>query len=1296
MHWVKRIYVEKRDRQMDTVLLRELRQYLGIERADGLRTLLRYDVEGDETQLDPAFDTLIKTIFSEPPVDLIYKDDFPHSEKDFIFAVKYLPGQYDQRADSAVFCAKMAFGGSDTEIAVETANVYVVSGELTDSDKDKLRRYFINPVDQTEAGGALPQRLNATQPEASDVSTLTGFRQLSDEGLSEILNSLELAMNRRDLELIRDRFKDEGRDPTETEIKVLDTYWSDHCRHVTFHTELTDVSFEDGPYKDAFVKAYDLYQAERRNVYGPEAADRPVTLMDVALMGMKSMKRQGLLKDLDESEEVNAAGIITRARSGNNEDDWLILFKNETHNHPTEIEPYGGAATCLGGAIRDPLSGRGYVYQAMRVTGAADPREAVEDTLPGKLPQRKLTQTAAQGFSAYGNQVGLATGLVSEIYHPGYKAKRMELGAVVGAVKKKNLVRQSPEKGDLVILVGGRTGRDGIGGATGSSKAHTDESILRCGAQVQKGNPPTERALQRLFRNPAAARLIKRCNDFGAGGVAVAVGELADGLDINLDNILLKYTGLNGTELALSESQERMAVVTAAKDADTFIEAAWAENLEATVIAEVTDASRLRMTWRGRVVADLPRDLLNSGGAKRRQQVLVTSPVNGFPKAEVGNGAKTDLKTRWLSNLSRLNVSCQKGLSERFDSVVGAGTVLMPFGGTRQLTPIQAMAAKLPTDNDTDTCTLMSYGYDPELSSWSPFHGAAAAVVESVAKVVAAGGSLVKTRLSFQEYFGKPGEDPRRMGAPLASLLGGFLAQSKLKTPAIGGKDSMSGSFGDMDVPPTLVSFAIAPESVETVISPELKGTGHVVGMLRCGKNKDGLVDFSKFIGNVRAVERYIREKRIVAAYAVGTGGAAAAVSVMAFGNGIGLNLRDDLDIDWFSQDYGGFVVELPMDIKTAESVFRDVDFVVLGETVNNEAITAGNMKITQAEALESWISPLEGVFPTGLLNPEQTTAAPNVETVRFLSRADAATHQEWINRQAKTGAVDKPERRAGQTYSPEQGRPGITVQRYKPKVLITVFPGTNSEYDTRTRFELAGAQTELLIFRNLSKNALAESLNALAYGLSKADIMVIPGGFSAGDEPDGSGKYIAATFRTPVVAAALTEFLNKRGGLILGICNGFQALIKLGLLPYGEIREQDENAPTLTYNAIGRHVSTLARTMATSSLSPWFALCRPGDVFHLPVSHGEGRFVAAQAEFNRLRDNGQIAGQYVDLDGNATMDIRYNPCGSMYAVEALTSPDGRILGKMGHSERIGGGVYKNVPGVFDQKIFEAAVRYFS
>ena len=1082
------------------------------------------------------------------------------------------------------------------------------------------------------------------------VETIDGFVDMDEKALLDYRKSLGLAMSEADIIFCQKYFRDtEKRNPTITEIRVIDTYWSDHCRHTTFATHINDVTFEDGKYKNVVENVYKMYLDEKKSL-GRE--QKPVCLMDIATTGMRALRAQGKLDNFDESEEINACSIVVPVDVDGVEEDWLVMFKNETHNHPTEIEPFGGAATCLGGAIRDPLSGRSYVYQAMRVTGAGDPTVPVADTLQGKLPQRKIVTSAAHGYSSYGNQIGLATGQVAEIYDEGYVAKRMEIGAVIAAAKKENVIRERPDAGDIIILTGGRTGRDGCGGATGSSKEHNEDSILTCGAEVQKGNAPTERKLQRLFRNPEVSKMIRRCNDFGAGGVSVAIGELADGLEINLDLVPKKYEGLDGTELAISESQERMAVVVKADKADSFIKYANEENLEATVVAKVTDDRRLKMFWNGNDIVNISRDFLDTNGAVQNTDIYVEEPANKPEKIE----NKADLKAQWLENLSQLNVACQKGLVERFDSTIGAGTILMPFGGKNQMTPAEVMAAKIPLlKGETTTGTLMSYGYNPTVAKWSPFHSAVYAVVESVAKIVAGGGDYDSVRLTFQEYFERLGEDSHRWGKPFSALLGAYLAQIELGTAAIGGKDSMSGTFKDLDVPPTLVSFAVDPVKMYNVISPEFKNAGNTIVKVSVSYDENDLPVFDELKKNFVKISELVKESKIVSAATIGVGGIAAAVTKMAFGNDIGAVINEE---DLFNYNYGSFVLELACDKAEAEKLFAGYNFAVIGNTTSEKSIVANGVTIDLDEALNIWIKPLEKIFPT-----------------------------KYLEEVKKADIEIKPFNVVEKKFSGK----GIAA----PRVLIPVFPGNNCEYDTKRAFEKAGAVADTLVVTNLKTQWLEESIDKMVDMIHNSQIIMIPGGFSAGDEPEGSGKFIAAVFRNPKVKEAVMDLLKNRDGIMLGICNGFQALIKLGLVPFGEIRDMEENSPTLTFNTIGRHISCLADTKIVSNKSPWLWNSNVGDIHKVAFSHGEGRFMADEAVIKALAENNQIATQYVDPNGNPTFDIRYNPNGSLYAIEGITSPDGRVLGKMGHSERMGNGVFKNVPGEKDQKIFLSGVQYF-
>ena len=1244
---IKRIYVEKKEgcNIEASQLLADIKENLGLTNLTGLRILNRYDVEDIA---DDVFEAASKTIFSEPPVDYIYNETFEMTEDETAFSMEYLPGQYDQRADSAMQCIQIISG--DDKAVVASAKTYVLKGKLSTEDVEKIKHYCINPVDSREASMEKPATLKMDLTIPTTVETIEGFIDMDEKALLDYRKSLGLAMSEADILFCQKYFKDtEKRNPTITEIRVIDTYWSDHCRHTTFATHINDVTFEDGKYKEVVENVYKMYLDEKKSL-GRE--QKPVCLMDIATTGMRALKAQGKLDNFDESEEINACSIVVPVDVDGVEEDWLVMFKNETHNHPTEIEPFGGAATCLGGAIRDPLSGRSYVYQAMRVTGAGDPTVPVADTLQGKLPQRKIVTSAAHGYSSYGNQIGLATGQVAEIYDEGYVAKRMEIGAVIAAAKKENVIRERPDAGDIIILTGGRTGRDGCGGATGSSKEHDEDSILTCGAEVQKGNAPTERKLQRLFRNPEVSKMIRRCNDFGAGGVSVAIGELADGLEINLDLVPKKYEGLDGTELAISESQERMAVVVKADKADSFIKYANEENLEATVVAKVTDDRRLKMFWNGNDIVNISRDFLDTNGAVQNTDIYVEEPANKPEKIE----NKSDLKAQWLENLSQLNVACQKGLVERFDSTIGAGTILMPFGGKNQMTPAEVMAAKIPLlKGETTTGTLMSYGYNPTVAKWSPFHSAVYAVVESVAKIVAGGGDYDSVRLTFQEYFERLGEDSHRWGKPFSALLGAYLAQMELGTAAIGGKDSMSGTFKDLDVPPTLVSFAVDPVKMYNVISPEFKNAGNTIVKVNVSYDENDLPVFDELKKNFTKISELVKEGKIVSAATIGVGGIAAAVTKMAFGNDIGAVINEE---DLFNYNYGSFVLELACDKAEAEKLFAGYNFAVIGNTTSEKNIVANGVTIDLDEALNVWIKPLEKIFPTKYL---EDVKKADIEIKPF-------------------NVVEKK-------FSGK----GIAA----PRVLIPVFPGNNCEYDTKRAFEKAGAVADTLVVTNLKTQWLEESIDKMVDMIHNSQIIMIPGGFSAGDEPEGSGKFIAAVFRNPKVKEAVMDLLKNRDGLMLGICNGFQALIKLGLVPFGEIRDMEENSPTLTFNTIGRHISCLADTKIVSNKSPWLWNSNVGDIHKVAFSHGEGRFMADEAVIKALAENNQIATQYVDPNGNPTFDIRYNPNGSLYAIEGITSPDGRVLGKMGHSERMGDGVFKNVPGEKDQKIFLSGVQYF-
>ncbi len=1254
---VKRIYVEKKkgfDVEAQS-LFGDLKENLGIKGLKGIRTVNRYDISGIS---DEVYEQARETIFSEPPVDLVYDEVLPVDHDERVFASEYLPGQYDQRADSAAQCIQILTQKEKPTIL--SAQVIVLKGEISDAEFDKIKAYYINPVESRQAALEKPVTLEVASEIPEDVAVLEGFVTKTTAELEDLRVDMGLAMAADDLVFCQTYFKDtEKRNPTLTEIRMIDTYWSDHCRHTTFMTEIEDVDIHEDHFTTPIKTAYEDYKKSRAYVYGEREKD--ICLMDIATIAMKELRKQGQLPDLDESEEINACSIVVDVDIDGKTEEWLVMFKNETHNHPTEIEPFGGAATCLGGAIRDPLSGRSYVYQAMRVTGSGDPRAKIEDTLPGKLPQRKITTVAAAGYSSYGNQIGLATGQVAEVYDENFIAKRMEIGALIGAAPKENVVREQPVPGDVVILVGGRTGRDGIGGATGSSKEHTEESLVSCGAEVQKGNPPTERKIQRLFRNAAVSKMIKRCNDFGAGGVSVAIGELTDGLSINLDVVPKKYKGLDGTELAISESQERMAVVVSKENVAPFLEFAAAENLEATVVADVTDDRRLKMFWRDQAIVDISRDFLNSNGIKQKTSVTVVPPIaeeNYFNAlSENVKSELTDLKKAWMANLSDLNVCSQKGLVERFDSTIGANTVIMPLGGKYQATPAEGMVAKIPVlSGETTTATMMTYGYHPKLAKWSPFHGAMYAVIEAAAKSVAMGGNYQSLRLSLQEYFEKLGQNPEKWGKPFSALLGAFYAQKELAIPAIGGKDSMSGTFKDLHVPPTLVAFAVNVVDAGKVVSQEFKQSNSQVVFIPLQRKADETPDFASLKKNFSAITNMIQMDQVLASYTVKGGGLSEAITKMSLGNRIGMVFENDMAPEaLFAPGHGSIVLEV--DASTdLETILEAVDYQVLGHTQEKEAITINGIDIDLEEALVTWEKPLEKIFPTKTKREE---TAP--KGVSFHKR----------NTQ----------------------KPAIHIA--KPSVFIPVFPGTNCEYDSARAFEKAGGLVETLIFKNLTASDIEESIEAMVKQIQKSQIIMIPGGFSAGDEPDGSGKFIATIFRNPRVKEAVMGLLKQRDGLMLGICNGFQTLIKLGLLPYGEIRDMTDDSPTLTFNEIGRHVSHLAQTKIVSTLSPWFANVEVGDMHTIPISHGEGRFVASEKEIAKMIENGQVATQYVDFSGNPTYNTAYNLNGSIEAIEGITSPDGRILGKMAHSERIGSNVAVNVPGNNDQRIFEAGVNYF-
>ena len=1226
---VYRVFVEKKKELANEAkaLLSDAKNLLGIEALEDVRVINRYDAENITREL---FDYAKKTVFSEPQLDLV--SEALELEGAHVFAVESLPGRFDQRADSAAQCIQIISQGDRP--LIRTAKIYALYGNLYACEIEQIKKYVINPVECREASMELPETLAMQTKTPEHVATLTGFTDLDRPGLEEFVCQYGLAMDADDISFCQRYFQSEHRDPTITEIRMIDTYWSDHCRHTTFATIIDNVSFDD----PLIQRTYEEYLAVRRDL----GRTKPVCLMDLATIAVKHLRKAGLLDKLDESEEINACTVRMEVEADGVKEPWLLLFKNETHNHPTEIEPFGGAATCIGGAIRDPLSGRSYVYGAMRVTGAADPLKPVSETIPGKLPQRKIVTTAAAGYSSYGNQIGLATGIVDEIYHPGYAAKRMEIGAVIAAAPAENVRRERPAPGDIVILLGGSTGRDGCGGATGSSKSHTVSSLETCGAEVQKGNAPEERKLQRLFRNPEASKLIKRCNDFGAGGVSVAVGELADGLVIYLDRVPRKYEGLDGTELAISESQERMAVVVAPEDVSRFLSLAEEENLQACTVAEVTEEPRLVMHWNGRKIVDISREFLNSNGADKHMDVQVSA--GQLLHKNVSGGFAENM----TAIASDLNSCSKRGLSERFDSTIGAGTVLMPFGGKHQLTPIQSMVQKISMEKKhTDDCSFMSFGYNPFITEASPYHGAYLAVVESVSKLVASGASFEDVYLTFQEYFERLGKDPKRWGKPLAALLGAFKAQMELGIGAIGGKDSMSGTFENLDVPPTLVSFAVTTGKTCQVISPEFKAAGHCICLLKPELDENGLPITESLVKNFQLVTELLRSGSAVAAYTPGMGGVAEAVMKMAFGNGIGAEISGDVTLEeLFDYAYGSFVLEM-----AEGSVGK-----VLGVTNDDSRLVYGGECVDLNTLLSVYEGKLEPVYTCNI--PDSKGPVKNF------------------------------------TYNAETRRVPV-VKSAKPKVLIPAFPGTNCEYDSARAVRDAGAEPEILVVNNMSADGIQRSVERFARALDDAQMVFIPGGFSGGDEPDGSGKFITAFFRNAAVKEGVTHLLEDRDGLMCGICNGFQALIKLGLVPYGKIIDTDENCPTLTFNTISRHQSRIVRTRVASNKSPWLALTNVGDVYNVPISHGEGRFLASPELIAQLAANGQIATQYVDLDGNATTDIRFNPNDSMYAIEGITSPDGRVFGKMGHSERIGHGLYRNVPGEYDIRMFEAAVKYF-
>ena len=1247
---VRRVFVEKKsDYAVAAKELRhEIRRYLGIMDVTGVRVLIRYDVENIS---DDTFEKACSGVFAEPPVDILYREEYPMGEGDRSFSVEFLPGQFDQRADSAEQCVR--FIKEDESPVIRTATTYVIEGNISDDEFQAIRNHCINPVDSREASEDKPETLVTTFDEPADILVFEGFKDMPEDELKKLYDSLGLAMTFKDFLHIQNYYKgEEHRDPSMTEIRVLDTYWSDHCRHTTFSTELKDVQFDNGYYRKPIEDTYREYLKDHSEIFAGRE-DKFVCLMDLALMAMRRLKREGKLADQEESDEINACSIVVPIKVDGVEEEWLINFKNETHNHPTEIEPFGGAATCLGGAIRDPLSGRTFVYQAMRVTGAADPTVSVKDTLKGKLPQKKLVREAAHGYSSYGNQIGLATGLVKEIYHPDYVAKRMEIGAVLGAAPRRAVIRENSDPGDIIILLGGRTGRDGCGGATGSSKVHTEESIETCGAEVQKGNPPTERKIQRLFRREEVSRLIKKCNDFGAGGVSVAIGELADGLRVELDKVPKKYAGLDGTEIAISESQERMAVVVDPKDVEEFMSYAKEENLEATKVAVVTEEPRLVLIWRGKEIVNLSRAFLDTNGAHQETNVEVEIPEQEgslFKRNEIG-----DVKAAWLKTLSDLNVCSQKGLVEMFDGSIGAGSVFMPHGGKYQLTETQAMVAKVPVQTGkTDSVSMMSYGFDPYLSSWSPYHGAVYAVTESIAKIVAAGGDYRKIRFTFQEYFRRMSEDPKRWSQPFAALLGAYAAQIGFGLPSIGGKDSMSGTFQDIDVPPTLVSFAVDMALDKDIITPELKKAGNKLVWLRIEKDGYDLPAYDKVMEKYGKLQEDISSGRVVSAYALDRHGVIAAVSKMAFGNRMGVKIEHNMDPrDMFAPAFGDIIAE----VEDGQVGNLQITYTVIGEVTDKDCFEYGNVQISMDEALEAWTGTLEKVFAT---KSEESSDKPVEEKLYNTSDIHICSH--------KIG---------------------------QPTVFIPVFPGTNCEYDSTRAFERAGAKVVTKVFRNLDAEDIRSSVDEFEKAIGQAQMIMFPGGFSAGDEPDGSAKFFATAFQNAKIKEAVEKLLNERDGLALGICNGFQALIKLGLVPYGKIVGQTEDSPTLTYNTIGRHISKMVYTKVVTNKSPWLAGAELGGVYTNPASHGEGRFVASEEWIKHLFENGQVATQYCDPEGNISMNEEWNVNGSYCAIEGITSPDGRVLGKMAHSERRDSSVAINIYGEQDMKIFESGVKYF-
>ena len=1251
---VKRLLVEKREGfDLEAkALMKDLKDSLHIDCIDDLRLLNRYDIEGLS---DEICDSASKTIFSEPNLDIVYKESVEYDKDAKVFAVEYLPGQYDQRADWAAQCVQIINEGQRPNI--NSAKLYILTGDIDDELFAKIKSYVINPVDSREASLEKPETLELETEIPTEVATIEGFIDFSMEELEKFLKEQGLAMTIDDLKYVQEYFQNqEKRNPTITEIKVLDTYWSDHCRHTTFMTQIKDVEIEDGKFNEIIKETYSKYVEARNTIYIDRQKD--MCLMDIATIAVKELKAAGKLEDLDESEEINACSVNIDVNVDGKIEKYLLMFKNETHNHPTEIEPFGGAATCLGGAIRDPLSGRSYVYQAMRVTGSADPRTSLEDTLHGKLMQKKITTEAANGYSSYGNQIGLTTGQVTEVYDEDFVAKRMEIGAVIAAVPKENVIRKRPEKGDIIILLGGKTGRDGCGGATGSSKEHSEESIETCGAEVQKGDAPNERKIQRFFRNKEVAQMIKRCNDFGAGGVSVAIGEIAESLDINLDLVPKKYDGLDGTELAISESQERMACAIDAENKDRFIELAGLENLQATHVATVTDTGYLRMFWNGKAIVDLNRAFLDTNGKKQQTDIHVpkVDEENTFFNTGKIKVEGETISDKFDSVLKDLNVCSQKGLVEKFDNTIGSNTVLLPFGGKYQRTPIQGMVAKIPVlDGKTTTSSIMTFGYNPKIGKWSPFHGALYAVVESICKLVAVGGDYKTTRLTFQEYFEKLGKDKTKWGKPFSALLGAYYAQKEFEIPAIGGKDSMSGTFEHINVPPTLVSFAVDTVDAEYVVSQEFKKAGSVLVVIKTPTLESGIPDFDILKKNLDKIRELTQTKKVLASYALGYGGLGEAIAKMAFGNKIGFEVAKDVDADkLFDPAYGNIALEMD---KADLALLEGLDYKVAGKTIEGQYIDVDGYKVCLGKIYKAYESTLEPIFPTKAVEP-----TGEVKNINFI-----------VNEHQKS-----------------------SLSIAQPKVFIPAFPGTNCEYDSARAFEDAGAKASIKVFRNLNYANIEDSIETMVKEIESSQIVMIPGGFSAGDEPDGSAKFIATVFRNPRIAEAVNDLLTNRDGLMLGICNGFQALIKLGLVPYGEIKAvTSEDAPTITYNNIGRHQAKVVTTRIASNKSPWLAGTQVGDLHSISISHGEGKFVANKETFDQLVANGQIATQYVDLDGNATYDIDYNPNGSFYAVEGITSADGRILGKMGHSERIGKYTLKNIHGEKDQKIFESGVNYF-